>query len=132
MSHYQKTTRKITVTVKPYFLDEQSEPSEDQYYWAYHVKISNQSDETVQLLKRFWQITDGKGRSVEVRGEGVVGEQPILHPGEEFEYTSAAPLPTPSGIMVGAYQLSNDSGEHFDVDIPAFSLDSPHENVQLN
>ena len=132
MSFYQKTTRNITVTVKPYFLEEQSEPSDNQYYWAYHVKIANQSDETVKLLKRFWQITDATGFRQEVRGEGVVGEQPIIPPGEEFEYTSAAPLPTPSGMMMGAYHLTNDAGEYFDVDIPAFSLDSPHENAPLN
>ncbi|MDI9350302.1 MAG: Co2+/Mg2+ efflux protein ApaG [Candidatus Symbiobacter sp.] len=132
MTHYQKTTRNISVSVKPYFLEEHSEPNEDQYFWAYHVKIANQSNETVQLLKRFWQITDAKGHRIEVRGVGVVGEQPFIHPGQVYEYTSAAPLPTPSGMMVGAYQLANHDGEHFDVDIPAFSLDSPHERAPLN
>jgi ApaG protein len=129
---YSKTTRSITVTVKPFFLDDQSSPEESHYVWAYHVKIENGSRETVQLRHRYWHITDSLGRVQEVRGAGVVGEQPVLKPGESFEYTSGTPLPTPSGIMVGAYQMESENGECFDVEVPPFSLDSPHQPVRLN
>ena len=80
----------------------------------------------MQLLTRYWKITDAQGNVQEVRGDGVVGEQPVLEPGERFEYTSGAPLPTPSGFMVGSYNMRSNTGERFDVEIPAFSLDSPH------
>ena len=129
---YSKTTRSITVTVKPFFLDDQSSPEESHFVWAYHVRIENQGGETVQLRHRYWHITDSMGRVQEVRGAGVVGEQPVLKPGDAFEYTSGTPLPTPSGIMVGAYQMEGENGERFDVDVPPFSLDSPHQQVQLN
>ena len=123
---YSETTRSIIVTVKPFYLENQSSPGEERYVWAYHVRIENQGKETVQLRRRHWKITDGRGQVQEVRGPGVVGEQPVLGPGESFEYTSGTPLPTPSGIMVGSYQMESESGERFDVAIPAFSLDSPH------
>ncbi len=129
---YSKTTRSITVTVKPFFLDDQSSPEEAHYVWAYHVRIENGGAETVQLRHRYWQITDSLGRVQEVRGAGVVGEQPVLKPGEAFEYTSGTPLPTPSGIMMGAYQMESENGEQFEVDVPPFSLDSPHQPAQLN
>jgi ApaG protein len=129
---YRKITRDIAVTVKSIYLDEQSSPSEDRYVWAYQVKIENQGGQTVQLRTRHWRITDAQGRVQEVRGPGVVGEQPVLKPGEAFEYTSGTPLPTPSGIMVGSYQMETSEGEAFDVAIPAFSLDSPHQAVRLN
>lgn len=129
---YSATTRLIKVTVEPHFLEDQSSPPDDHFVWAYRVRIENQSDETVQLRRRHWRITDGMGRVQEVRGPGVVGEQPVLAPGQSFEYTSGTPLSTPSGIMVGTYQMETGSGEHFDVDIPAFSLDSPHQSVRLN
>jgi ApaG protein len=86
----------------------------------------------VQLLTRHWKITDAMGRVQEVRGAGVVGEQPVLNPGESFQYTSGTPLGAPSGIMVGSYGMENGSGERFDVDVPAFSLDSPHQPVRIN
>jgi ApaG protein len=86
----------------------------------------------VQLLTRHWRITDSNGNVQEVRGEGVVGEQPVLEPGSSFEYTSGTPLPTPSGIMVGTYQMASQGGSRFDVEIPAFSLDSPHQTVRLH
>jgi ApaG protein len=124
---YQKTTRSISITVKPTFLEEQSSPNENHYVWAYHVKIENGGGETVQLLNRYWHITDASGRIQEVRGAGVVGEKPVLEPGGSFEYTSGTPLPTPSGIMVGTYQMETPAGERFDVAIPRFSLDSPHQ-----
>ena len=90
------------------------------------MTIENKGEQTVQLLTRYWRIVDASGRAQEVRGPGVVGEQPVLRPGESFEYTSGTPLPTPSGFMVGSYQMTTLDGSHFEVAIPAFSLDSPH------
>jgi ApaG protein len=129
---YSKTTRSIVVTVEPTYLEDQSSPAEDRYVWAYHVRIENQGGETVQLRRRHWRITDGMGRTQEVRGPGVVGEQPVLGPGQAFEYTSGTPLNTPSGIMVGSYEMETGQGESFEIAIPAFSLDSPHQSVRLN
>lgn len=129
---YRQTTRAITVTVEPVYLEDQSNPEESHYVWAYRVKIENEGPETVQLLRRHWRITDALGRMQEVEGPGVVGEQPVLKPGEAFEYTSGTPLPTASGIMVGIYQMENERGETFDVGVPPFSLDSPHQNSRLN
>lgn len=129
---YQKTTRSIQVTVIPLYLNEQSDPHENRYFWAYQVSLENRGSETVQLLTRYWQITDANGKVLEVRGDGVVGEQPILHPNEVFEYTSGTPLSTPSGIMVGRYQMKTSDGESFEVEIPAFSLDSPHDPRQVH
>jgi ApaG protein len=129
---YSETTRSITVTVEPTYLEDQSSPSEDRYVWAYHVRIENTGAETVQLRRRRWRITDGLGRTQEVRGPGVVGEQPVLGPGQSFEYTSGTPLNTPSGIMVGSYEMETRQGESFEIAIPAFSLDSPHQTVRLN
>ncbi len=129
---YSATTRGITVSVKPTYLEDQSQPSERYFVWAYQVRIENRSHLTVQLRTRYWRITDGAGRLQEVRGDGVVGEQPTLSPGQVFEYTSGCPLGTPSGIMVGSYRMHAASGEAFDVAIPAFSLDSPHETPRLN
>ena len=130
---YRQTTAGITVTVKPYYLEEQSEPDEQRFVWAYHVRIENNGQRTVQLRNRYWRITDSRGRIQEVRGAGVVGEQPVLRPGDSFEYTSGTPLPTPSGIMGGTYQMeASETGERFDVAIPSFSLDSPHQPINLN
>jgi ApaG protein len=125
MGMYQATTRDIRVTVRPEFLDDQSRPDEGYFVWAYTIVIENLGSETVTLKTRYWKITDSTGRSQEVRGAGVVGEQPVLKPGQSFQYTSGAPLATPSGFMVGAYQMETESGEAFNVDIPAFSLDGP-------
>ncbi len=129
---YSAVTRSIKVTVKPIYLEDQSSPVDNHYVWAYQVRIENQGADTVQLRNRHWRITDSMGRVQEVRGAGVVGEQPVLHPGDAFEYTSGTPLPTPSGIMVGTYQMETESGERFEIGIPAFSLDSPHQKVNLN
>ena len=129
---YESTTHAISVSVKPVYLEEQSSPTDHRYVWAYHVRIENHGDRTVQLRTRYWRITDARGRVHEVRGEGVVGEQPVLEPGKSYEYMSGTPLETPSGIMVGAYQMETESGEFLDVEIPAFSLDSPHQQVRLN
>ena len=120
--------RGVRVSVRAFFLEDQSKPGEGHFVWAYRVTIANEGGATVQLLKRTWQITDGLGRSQQVHGPGVVGEQPVLEPGESFEYTSGTPLSTPSGFMRGAYHMvETGSGEPFDVAIPAFSLDSPHQ-----
>jgi ApaG protein len=129
---YEQTTRAIKVVVKPIYLEDQSSPADNHYVWAYHVRIENGSAETVQLRRRHWQITDAMGRIQEVRGAGVVGEQPVLNPGDAFEYTSGTPLPTPSGIMVGSYEMETRDGATFEVAIPAFSLDSPHQQVRIN
>ncbi|AWK85937.1 Co2+/Mg2+ efflux protein ApaG [Azospirillum thermophilum] len=129
---YTAVTRAIRVTVQPVYLEDQSVPAENRFVWAYHVRIENEGEETVTLRTRYWRITDALGRVQEVRGPGVVGEQPVLEPGESFEYTSGTPLPTPSGIMVGSYGMETDDGGSFDVDIPAFSLDSPHQPMRLN
>ncbi|HXS38855.1 MAG TPA: Co2+/Mg2+ efflux protein ApaG [Stellaceae bacterium] len=129
---YAETTRSIRVTVKPYYLEDQSSPTDNRYVWAYHVRIENRGAETVQLRRRHWRITDAMGRMQEVRGPGVVGEQPVLAPGQSYEYTSGTPLPTPSGIMVGSYDMELPDGECFAVAIPAFSLDSPHQPRHLN
>lgn len=129
---YSHVTRDIRVTVQPKYLEEQSTPGENHYVWAYHVRIANEGQETVQLRNRYWRITDQMGRVNEVRGAGVVGKKPVLKPGQTFEYTSGTPLPTPSGIMGGTYQMVTDSGEAFDVQIPAFSLDSPHATKTIN
>lgn len=129
---YRANTRQIVVTVEPSFLPERSSPEKHQYFWAYTVAIVNSGVETVQLKTRHWIITDGTGRIQEVRGEGVVGEQPILAPGESFEYTSGVPLPTPSGFMTGTYQMITESGERFDIQIPSFSLDRPEIKRTLN
>jgi ApaG protein len=129
---YAETTRSLTVSVQPVYLDDQSSPGDNHFVWAYHVRIENKGSETVQLLRRHWKITDALGRVQEVKGAGVVGEQPILHPGDAYEYTSGTPLSTPSGIMVGSYQMETLGGERFDIAIPAFSLDSPHQKMRLN
>lgn len=127
---YSKTTGSIEVSVQPTYLDEQSRPEDHHYVWAYHVIIRNHSETTVTLSSRYWRITDAGGHIVEVEGEGVVGEQPILRPGESFEYTSGTPLATSSGIMTGNYKMLSENGEDFTVDIPAFSLDSPYADNQ--
>ncbi len=129
---YKSTTRGITVTVEPFFLEEQSLPDQGRFVWAYRVRIENGGEDTVKLVSRHWKITDALGRLQEVRGAGVVGEQPVLEPGDSFEYTSGTPLPTPSGIMVGTYQMVGPDGEEFDIAIPAFSLDSPHQIFRIN
>ena len=129
---YQEITRGIRVSVNPTYLEGQSDPSQGHYVWAYQVTIANEGPETVQLLTRHWKITDGRGQLHEVQGPGIVGEQPVLKPGESFEYTSGTPLSTPSGIMAGSYQMQAASGEMFDALVPAFSLDSPHEARRVN
>jgi ApaG protein len=129
---YEAVTRNIRVRVTPNFEAEQSEPGDNYYFWSYTVEISNEGDETVQLKTRAWRITDASGRTEEVRGPGVVGQTPVIPPGANFTYTSGCPLRTPQGLMVGSYQMVDGSGKLFDVEIPAFSLDSPYSRSRLN
>jgi ApaG protein len=129
---YRAITKGIAVSVIPTYLEAQSSPDSSQYFWAYRVIIQNQGQETVQLLSRHWMITNARGELTEVKGAGVVGEQPVLEPGESYEYASGAPLNTPSGMMGGAYQMKSESGERFDIEIPTFSLDRPNQGVLLN
>ena len=129
---YTATTRNITVRVQPQFLAEQSDPVSDQYVWLYTINIENGGTEAVQLLNRHWIITNAVGHVEEVQGPGVIGEQPVLQPGDSFQYTSGCPLRTPAGMMVGTYEMVGPDDERFDIDITAFSLDSPHQSRQLN
>ena len=129
---YHAETRGIRVSVEPFYLESQSEPDENHYVWAYRVQIENAGPEIVQLRNRYWQITDARGIVKEVRGAGVVGEQPVLRPGESFEYTSGTPLSTDSGIMAGTYEMHTAAGDIFQVEIPTFSLDSPYLRRSLN
>jgi ApaG protein len=129
---YQKVTKAIEVTVRPFFVEDQSAPEDSHFVFGYHIRIHNQGEGVVKLLNRHWRITDGNGRLQEVKGPGVVGEQPVLAPGQVFEYTSGCPLNTPSGIMVGTYEMVDAKGEHFLIDIPAFSLDYPNQPRHLN
>ena len=129
---YEASTRGLTVRVRPQFLPDQSEPDQRRWVWAYAIEIENRGRETVQLLSRHWIITDGFGRVEEVRGPGVVGDQPILRPGERYAYASGCPLPTSSGAMAGSYRMITDDGEQFDIAIPAFSLDVPDGRRTMN
>ena len=130
---YEAETRGIRVEVRPLFLDDQSSPSESRFVWAYRVRVENKGREAVQLMRRTWRITDAHGRVQLVHGAGVIGEQPVLEPGESFEYTSGTPLDTPSGFMAGQYHfVVTASGEAFDAEIPLFSLDSPYGAGPLN
>jgi len=129
---YSAVTHDIRVTVTPEYSEERSEPGQDRYFWLYTIEIENLGSGVVQLTHRHWRITDAKGKLEEVRGPGVVGEQPKLEPGQSFRYTSGCPLTTPSGIMVGAYRMVDSDGRAFDVAVPAFSLDSPHAKRVLN
>ena len=129
---YSKTTHNINITVQSFYLEEQSDPNANHYVWAYQITINNKGEETVQLKNRSWTITDSTGNAREVKGEGVVGEQPVLKPGQKYKYTSGTPLNTPSGFMTGHYEMINNNGNQFDVEIPLFSLDSPHEKNQIH
>ncbi|MFN8694645.1 MAG: Co2+/Mg2+ efflux protein ApaG [Holosporales bacterium] len=129
---YTKTTHDITVTVQPFYMENQSNPDDNLYVWAYHVAIENNSDEPVLLKDRHWFITDVEGRQQEVHGKGVVGEQPLIEPGRCFEYMSGTPLRAPSGMMLGKYDMFTPTGKKLEISIPAFSLDSPHQKPDIN
>jgi ApaG protein len=119
------TTRGVRVEVRTTYVPERSSPAESQYFFAYRIRISNLGEETVQLLTRHWIISDGEGNTEHVRGPGVVGEQPVLEPGEAFEYTSFCPLRTPIGSMQGTYQMVTAGGSKFEAEIAPFSLAVP-------
>jgi ApaG protein len=129
---YELETRRIRVAVRPAYLDDQSSPEDDRYVWSYTVTIENRGNEPVQLLSRTWNIIDEAGRMQEIRGPGVVGAQPVIAPGESFQYTSGCPLETASGSMSGRYQMMSASGESFEAEIPAFLLESPYERRQIH
>lgn len=129
---YEAITQGIRVSVRPFYLEEESDPEEAHYFWAYQVQIENLGTESIQLKSRTWRITDSFGRIEEVKGEGVVGEQPVIEPGFAFEYTSGAPLGTASGFMAGSYRMHKRDGSSFEVEIPAFSLDSPYDSPTVN
>ena len=119
------TTRDVVVRVSVSFLPEQSEPKKGRWFWAYHIRIENDGTQPVQLLQRRWTITDGRGGRHEVRGEGVVGEQPVIAPGASYDYVSGCPLHTPTGAMEGSYQMVAEDGSRFDATIPRFALIGP-------
>lgn len=129
---YVETTRDIRIAAEPEFLADHSEPEENRYLWSYRISIENTGTETVQLLARHWRITDGHGRVREVKGEGVVGEQPVIRPGGKYQYSSGAPLETPSGFMAGSYRMRTEGGEFFDASVPAFALESPYEARRMH
>jgi ApaG protein len=129
---YSTTTGKVTVSVEPTYLRQESSPETSVYVWAYKVRIENHGADTLQLKTRHWKITDAYGRVQEVKGAGVVGEQPVLAPGGVYEYTSGTPLSTPSGIMAGSYAMQMADGTLLDVEIPAFSLHTPEMARHLN
>lgn len=129
---FSEVTEGIRVSVQSYFLNEQSDPAEGKYFWAYRILIENEGKVPAQLMSRHWIITDGMGSTQEVIGDGVIGEQPRLEPGSNFIYTSGCPLQTPSGFMQGTYQMEDGQGRAFKVAIPAFSLDSPYCSQNIN
>jgi ApaG protein len=129
---YEAVTHQVKVTVEPAFDPERSDPDERRYFWRYAIEIVNLGDKSVTLIERYWRITDDAGRHQEVRGPGVVGEQPTIEPGKSFKYTSGCPLTTPSGLMVGEYRMVDPDGRSFEVSIPAFSLDFPDAKRVLN
>src|SRR5665213_4231298 len=129
---YRAITKEIAVSVIPTYLEAQSMPGSSQYFWAYRVIIENQGRETVQLQSRHWMITNARGEFTEIKGAGVVGEQPVLKPGESYEYTSGAPLNTTSGMMGGAYQMESESGERFDIELSLIHISEPTRQAEIS
>ncbi len=129
---YSRTTNAITITVTPEYEEELSMPFDDYYVWDYHINIRNDHNEPIKLLNRKWVIIDDKGQVQEVNGAGVVGVQPLLKPGEEFEYSSSVHLNTSSGVMMGKYEMATGKDKHIEVEIPTFSLDCPHVKRAMN
>lgn len=129
---YEAETEGVVVRVRPAFLEAESSPEESRFIWAYHVEIENRSARTLQLMTRYWHITDREGRVQEVNGAGVVGQTPVLRPGGRFEYASGCPLNSPSGMMQGTYTLEDEGGGTLDVRIPLFTLDSPYDRRAPN
>jgi ApaG protein len=122
---YEATTAGVTVRVSVSYLPEQSEPQQGRWFWAYHIRIENGGEASVQLLTRHWFITDGRGAVAEVQGDGVVGDQPAIEPGDSYDYVSGCPLQTPTGSMAGSYGMVDAAGTAFDVAIPRFPLLAP-------
>jgi ApaG protein len=122
----EAVTNNVRVEVESQYAPERSQPFQNEWFFHYTVRITNEGDETVQLLSRHWIITDATGEMQEVRGPGVVGEQPVLGPGEAFQYKSGCPLKTSAGVMRGTYQMVTESGDHFDVEIAPFALHEPY------
>lgn len=130
---YEQETSGLLVRVEPQYLPDESAPDENRYVWAYTIEIENRSAPAVQLMSRHWRITDENGFTQEVEGPGVIGQQPVLEPGQSFRYTSAAPLAAPSGVMMGAYSMRRlDGGEGFEIAVPLFALDSPYHSKRAN
>lgn len=129
---YKKKTKNLEIAVTPHFLEQQSDPDRSLFVWAYHIVITNRDHERWKLTSRYWEITDAHGLTQTVEGEGVVGEQPLIHPGTSFEYTSGVPLKTPCGMMTGHYIMLCSNGEQAKIGIPLFSLDSPFDKRQAN
>jgi ApaG protein len=129
---FEAVTQGVHVVARPWFMPDRSDPDDNAYFWAYEITIENKSDVTVQLTARRWIITDRAGRVQIVEGAGVVGEQPILRPGDRFVYVSGCPLSTPSGLMHGSYTMVGEGGASFEAEVPAFSLDSPHDRRIVN
>lgn len=122
---YSETTHDVTVRVSVNFLQEQSEPDMGKWFWAYHIRIENGRAAPVQLLTRHWTIADGRGALYQREGKGVVGEEPVIHPGGAYDYVSGCPLSTPTGWMEGSYQMLDAGGSLLDVRIPRFALQAP-------
>lgn len=129
---FEQRTKDIIVRVEPEYLAEQSSPSDGRFIWAYTVEIDNQSDDDLRVTGRYWHIADSRGQVQEVRGQGVIGEKPVVKAGEQFRYTSGAPLSAPSGMMSGSYRVESDNGDAYDIEIPVFVLDSPYEGTLFN
>ncbi|MEM7711018.1 MAG: Co2+/Mg2+ efflux protein ApaG [Pseudomonadota bacterium] len=129
---FERRTKDVIVRVEPEYLAEQSSPSDGRYIWAYTVEIDNQSPNDLRVTERYWHIADSRGQVQEVRGQGVVGEKPVVKAGEQFRYTSGAPLSAPSGMMSGSYRVESDNGDAYDIAIPVFVLDSPYEGTLFN
>ena len=130
---YEQETAGMIVRVEPQYLPDESAPENGRYVFAYTIEIENRRADAVQLISRFWRITDENGHTQEVRGQGVIGKQPVIRPGESFRYTSAAPIAAPSGVMVGAYSMQRTGdGGAFDIGVPLFALDSPFVSKRIN
>lgn len=129
---YQEQTLGVVVAVSPEYLPDHSDPEEGRFVWAYHVRIENRGTQTVQLLYRHWRIADGQGGAHEVVGDGVVGDQPVLAPGESYTYSSGTPLTTSSGFMSGRFHMIDADGRRFDAVVPAFSLDGPERPMAVH
>lgn len=129
---FRAITHEIEVSAEPEFSPERSDPDDARYFWTYTITLANRGNARVQLISRHWDIVDEAGARQSVDGPGVVGEQPVLAPGDHFRYTSGVPLSTPSGMMSGHYRMQAGDGSLFDIEIPAFSLDSPHAIRSVN